>query len=410
LAQIDLQLKAPIEDHPYFRPFRRVAAPAGQPGGEKPEEDARRLVEKEVIPTLGRLRQYLVTEYLPRAREEAGVWGLKRGEEFYAWSARRSTTTDLEPREIHWIGMQEVGRIRTQMEALKNSVGFQGGLQDFFGYLRRDRRFYHETPEAILAEYREIVRRAEARLPRFFRKLPRSRLEVAAVPDYAAASNATAYYQRPAPDGSRPGYFYANTHDPSSRPRFEMEALALHEAVPGHHLQLGLQMEIEGLPLLRTQWLAFSAFIEGWAHYAERLGKEMGFYTDHYSEFGRLTYDMWRACRLVVDTGIHSLRWDRARAAAFLTENTALSRLNIESEVDRYLVWPGQALTYKIGELKIRELRERAENELGAAFDLPAFHDCILAEGSLPLDLLEAQAEAWIAERKKGRPRGAPKG
>jgi len=401
VAQLDLQLEAPLDTNPYFRPFR--PAPARQALAEtaKLEGEARRLVEKEVVPALGRFRDYLSQEYLPRARAEAGVWSLKRGEEFYAWSARRSTTTRLEPTEIHSLGMQEVARIRSQMEALRKSLGFQGGLQDFFGYLRRERRFYHETPEEILEEYRGIVRRAEAGLARFFRRLPRARLEVVAVPDYAAASNTTAYYQRPAPDGSRPGYFYANTHDPRSRPRFEMEALTLHEAVPGHHLQLALQMEIEGLPPLRTRWLAFSAFIEGWALYAERLGKEMGFYTDPYSEFGRLIYDMWRACRLVVDTGIHALRWDRARAAAFLTENTALSRLNIESEVDRYLVWPGQALTYKIGELKIRELRERAEKELGGAFDLPAFHDCLLGEGSLPLDLLEARVGAWIGELKK---------
>jgi uncharacterized protein (DUF885 family) len=400
LVQLDAQAAMAPRDHPFFWPFRNF--PAGVPPEVQDalREDAHRAIETEVIPALRRLRDFLKAEYLPRARPEAGIWSIPDGPALYAWLSRVLTTTDLAPEEIHRRGRAEVERIRAEMEKARAAAGFSGSLAAFFQHLRTDERFYYQRPDELLTGYRDIAKRADAELPRFFGKLPRIPYGVLPVPEYAAASGTAAYYLPPPADGSRAGYFYANTHDLRSRPRFEMEALSLHESVPGHHLQICLQLELADLPAFRTRWLSFTAFIEGWGLYAELLGKEMGFYTDPYSEFGRLTYEMWRACRLVVDTGIHHLKWTRDQAIEYLLDNSSLSRLNVESEVDRYIVWPGQALAYKIGEMKILELRRRAERELGESFDLREFHDRLLDEGSLPLDLLEEKVTAWIAERK----------
>jgi uncharacterized protein (DUF885 family) len=283
------------------------------------------------------------------------------------------------------------------MQALIERTGFDGGWPEFIDFLRSDPRFYPATPEALLQATALVLKRMDGELPKLFKTLPRLPYGIRAIPDYAAPGSTTAYYQPGAGDGSRAGMYYVNVHDLPSRPLYEIEALSLHEAVPGHHLQIALQQELGTLPNFR-RFGGFTAFVEGWALYAERLGLEVGFYTDPYSDFGRLSYEMWRACRLVVDTGIHALGWTRQQAIDYMAENTSSTLLNIANEVDRYIAWPGQAVAYKIGELKIRALRAQAEAALGAAFDLRAFHDVALGSGAVPLDVLEAIVGRWIAD------------
>jgi uncharacterized protein (DUF885 family) len=296
---------------------------------------------------------------------------------------------------VHATGLAEVQRIHAEMQALIDKVGFQGSFQDFIGFLRTDPRFYVDTPEALLKEVAFVLKKIDGELPRLFKTLPRMPYGIRPIPEFSAPGNTTAYYFPPSGDGSRAGIYYVNTYDLKSRPLYEIEALSLHEAVPGHHLQIALQQELEGLPNFR-RFGGFVAFVEGWALYAERLGLEVGFYQDPFSDFGRLTYEMWRACRLVVDTGMHALGWSRQQAIDFMTENTASTLLNIVNEVDRYISWPGQALAYKIGELKIRELRAQAEQALGQEFNLPQFHSLILSGGALPLDILEGRVYSWL--------------
>jgi uncharacterized protein (DUF885 family) len=306
------------------------------------------------------------------------------------------TTTDLTPKEIHEIGLREVERIRGEMEAVIEESGFEGTFQEFLEFLRTDERFFFDTAEELLTTYRDIAKRVDPKLVEQFGTLPRLPYGVTPVPDYAAESQTTAYYQPGSLEAGRPGYFNANTYDLKSRPSWEMEALTLHEAVPGHHLQISLAQELEDVPEFRKQ-MGTTAFVEGWALYAESLGEEMGFYQDPYSKFGQLTYEMWRAIRLVVDTGIHSLGWSRERAIEMFERNTGKARHDIEVEVDRYIVWPGQALAYKIGELKIKELRAFAEEELGERFDVRELHDRILENGAVPLDVLETHIRDWVA-------------
>jgi uncharacterized protein (DUF885 family) len=309
---------------------------------------------------------------------------------------RKYTTLDLTPQQVHDTGVQEVRHIRDEMEEVMRATGFQGDLRAFVDFLRSDDRFYVETPAALMKEVALILKRMDGELPRLFKELPRTPYGIREVPDFIAPVSTTAYYFLPAGDGTTAGFYYVNTYDLKSRPLYETEALSLHEAVPGHHLQLALQLEQAGVPDFR-RFGEVTAFIEGWALYAERLGLEVGFYQDPYRNFGRLTYEMWRAVRLVVDTGMHYLGWTRQQAIDFMAQNTALSLLNITNEVDRYISWPGQALAYKIGELKIRELRTRAEQQLGPRFDVREFHRVVLKSGGIPLDVLEAEVMSWIA-------------
>jgi uncharacterized protein (DUF885 family) len=340
-----------------------------------------------------------VEHYIPAARESIGMRALPDGEAWYSWSVRHYTTTRLTPDEIHAVGLSEVERIRAQMDGAIAASGFTGTFHDFARFLRTDPRFYFEKPGDLLAAYRDICKRADPELVRLFGRLPRLPYGVKPVPAYAEKSQTTAYYEPGSPAAGRPGYFFANTYDLPSRPIWEMEPLALHEAVPGHHLQIALQQELRDLPPFRRH-LYVDAFGEGWGLYSERLGLEAGFYQDPYSNFGRLTYEMWRACRLVVDTGLHAKGWSRDQALRYLAENTALSIHEVTTETDRYIAWPGQALAYKMGELKIRELRQRAESVLGPRFDVRAFHDAVLREGSVPLTVLEAQIDAFVAAEK----------
>lgn len=390
------------EDSLFFQPLRSF--PAAVPPSEQArlQNTAREAVQNSVIPAFRELRAFLIDEYLPACTESIAASQLPGGMALYESMVRYHTTTNLSPRQIHATGLAEVSRIRAEMEALQHQVGFSGSLPEFIQSLRADPRFYVDTPAQLLKEVALILKRIDGELPVLFGKLPRLSYGIREIPDYLAPNSTTAYYL-PAPgDGSKAGFYYVNTYDLKSRPLYEYEALSMHEAVPGHHLQIALQQELEGLPEFR-RFYSFTAYVEGWALYAERLGLEMGFYRDPYSDFGRLTYEMWRGCRLVVDTGMHAFGWTRQQAIDFMTENSALSLLNIANEVDRYIAWPGQALAYKIGELKICELRALAEHELGAGFDRRAFHDLLLAGGPVPLVVLEQQVAGWI-ERQKRQP------
>ena len=358
-------------------------------------------IETSVIPAYTRLLSFLRAEYLPGARESIAMSALPDGEAWYAYNVAQMTTTDLTPREIHELGLREVERIRGEMEDVIAETGFEGSFEEFIDFLRTDPQFYFTDPEALLKTYRDIAKRADAASVRVIGTLPRLPYGVVRVPEYAEKSQTTAYYQPGSVEAGRPGQFFANTYDLDSRPQWEMEALTLHEAVPGHHLQIALQQELEDMAWFRRHG-GYTAYIEGWGLYAESLGTEMGFYEDPYSKFGQLTYEMWRAVRLVVDTGMHSLGWSRQQAIDFFAANTGKAEHDIVVEIDRYIVWPGQALAYKIGELKIKELRARAEDRLGERFDVRAFHDVVLGSGALPLGILENQIDDWIAQQLEG--------
>jgi uncharacterized protein (DUF885 family) len=363
-----------------------------------------------IVVELAAMRDFVRDTYIPGARESIACIDMPQGRAWYAFRLREQTTTDLSPEAIHEIGLNEVRRIRAEMlEVIRRTDWFtadpsRSGLAEdalfeaFVKFLRTDPRFYHRSAADLLTGYRELAKRIDAHLPGLFGTLPRLPYGVREIPRFMAPSQTTAYYMPGSLPAGNPGWFYANTFALDQRPRYEMVPLTLHEAVPGHHLQIALSQELpDRHPLRRDQ--GFNAFVEGWALYAERLGIEMGLYQDPYDDFGRLLYEMWRSCRLVVDTGMHALGWSRDRAIDFMKANTALSELNIEREVDRYIGWPGQACGYKLGELCIRRLRAKAEQRLGAAFDLRAFHDAVLGEGALPLAVLEARMERWIAAR-----------
>lgn len=355
-----------------------------------------------------KLGQFIDKDYLPGCREKIAATAWPDGDAFYAFQLRTMTTTDLSAQQIHEIGLAEVKRIRGEMMGVirrtdylethpdAKSIDDEALFKRFIAYLRTDKRFYHESAEGLLQEYRDVCKRIDAELPRLFRVLPRQPYGVKPIPAFMAPHQTTAYYQRGDLRNGQPGYFYANTFALDQRPRYEMMALSLHEAVPGHHFQIAIAQELDDVPEFRKD-LWYTAFGEGWALYCERLGLEVGLYTSPYDDFGRLLYEMWRSCRLVVDTGMHALDWPRDKAVAFMLENTALSELNINVEVDRYIAWPGQATAYKIGELKIRELRARAEQKLGSNFDVREFHEVVLGGGCVPLNLLEKRVDLWVA-------------
>lgn len=339
---------------------------------------------------------YINHYYLPACRDTVGYLALPNGKERYANRARRYTTTTLTPEQIYEVGMEELKWIRASMEEIKDSVGFKGSLKDFIEHLKSDPQFHYSTSDSLVEGFKTILAEMDTKMHLLFGRLPKTPYSYREIEQYRAASAPDAYYYPPPEDGSRPGYFYINSYKPEQRPKYTMQALAFHEAVPGHHLQIALQQELTGLPKFRRNG-GYTAFVEGWGLYSERLPKEVGFYNDPYSEFGRLTFEAWRACRLVVDPGIHYMGWTREQAIEFMRENTGLSDHNIESEIDRYIAWPGQATAYKIGQMQILELREMAEQELGPRFDIRAFHDELLSDGALPLELLEAKMRRWVA-------------
>jgi prolyl oligopeptidase len=399
-AQIDKQVVADPEKSPFFAPLRSFPADVPTADRERLVREARAAIAEQVVPAYRRFRDFFVSEYLPACFSEVGAWQLPRGDEAYAYLVRLHSTTRMTPLEVHDVGLHEVARIRGEMLALMSQIGFKGTLPDFFAWLRSDSRFFYTDSASLFEAYAATAKRIDPRLVLLFKTLPRTPYGVEAIPANVAPDTTTAYYREPAADGSRAGTFFVNLYKPEARPKWEMMALTLHEAVPGHHLQIALASEQERLPNFRRHddWTAFT---EGWALYAESLGDEMGLYDDPYAKFGELTYEMWRAIRLVVDTGIHALHWDRNRAIEMFLSNTPKTSLDVENEVDRYIGWPGQAVAYKLGELEIRRLRDEARAKLGGRFDPKAFHDVVLRDGAMPLDLLAQHIENWIAE--KGR-------
>jgi uncharacterized protein (DUF885 family) len=393
---VDDPLKSPM-----LKAFQKFPDTVSTADRERLTRDAAAAFRDRVAPAFRKLHGYLVNTYIPAARESIAMGDLPNGKAWYAYQARVSTTTNLTPEQIHQIGLAEVKRIRKEMDELIASTGFQGSFEDFCKLLRTDPRFFYDKPEDLLMGYRDIAKRIDPELIKLFGKLPRLPYGVIPVPSYSEKSQTTAYYEDGSLAAGRPGEFNANTYDLKSRPKWEMEALTAHEAVPGHHLQISLAQELEGVPEWRKHD-GYTAFVEGWGLYAESLGSEIGLYKDPYSHFGQLTYQAWRAIRLVVDTGMHTFGWTRQQAIDYFKANSAKAEHDIEVEVDRYIVWPGQALAYKIGELKIKEMRAYAQRELGPRFDVRAFHDHVLGNGAVPLDLLEKNVRAWVAEVKSG--------
>ncbi len=358
-------------------------------------DQIRDAIKTSVVPAYRKFADFLTQEYLPACRGPIGATAMPAGREFYRDRIRRFTTIDISPEELHETGLKENARIRAEMNAIREAVNFEGDLPAFLAHLRTDPKFYAETPQQLMKEVALILKKADGRLPELFGRLPRIPYGLREIPAYVAPQTTSAYYWPPPTDGSRGGFYYINTYNLSSRPLYQLESLSMHEAVPGHHLQLALQAELTELhPISRESNI--TAFIEGWALYSERLGKEIGFYNDPYQDFGRLSMEAWRASRLVVDTGIHWMGWTREQAIDYMRENTALSEHNVIAEIDRYIGWPGQALAYKTGELAISRIRKNAEQRLGDTFDIRAFHDRVLETGSIPLPLLEKRVNEWI--------------
>ena len=397
--QIRNQLVDEPDQSPLLTSFKEFPANVDSLQQATLKKQAEAAYSEKVAPAFERLLVFMENEYLPAARESIAMRDLPNGEAWYAYNVKQRTTTDLTPEQIHQIGLAEVKRIRGEMEVVIASSGFEGSFEEFLVFLRTDPQFYHETKEGLLSEYRDIAKRADPELMKLFGKLPRTPYGVIPVPSYAEKSQTTAYYQPGSVEAGRPGNFFANTYALDTRPRWEMEALTLHEAVPGHHLQIALQQELEDVPWFRRVG-GYTAFIEGWGLYSESLGVEMGFYQDPYSKFGQLTYEMWRAIRLVVDTGMHHLGWSRQQAIDYFMQNAGKQEHDVIVEIDRYIVWPGQALAYKIGELKIKELRAYATDELGEVFDIREFHDEVLGRGALPLSVLDANIKNWVKTKK----------
>lgn len=357
------------------------------------------LVQEQVIPAYQAFYDFFINEYQPAARQTIAASELPDGRAYYENRVRHFTTLGMTADEVHQLGLEEVARIRAEMEQVILELGFEGSFAEFLDFLRTDPRFYAQTPDELLRYAAFLSKQADAMLPRFFKTLPRTPYGIKEVPAEIAPKYTTGRYSGSSND-DQPGYYWVNTYALDKRPLYEMEALTLHEAVPGHHLQIALSQEQDVHLLRRNHYI--SAFGEGWGLYAEKLGLEGGFYQDPYSNFGRLTYEMWRACRLVVDTGMHAKGWSRDQALAFLADNTALSLHNVQTEIDRYISWPGQAVSYKVGELTLWRLRNKAEAELGDQFDVRAFHDQVLGGGSMPLAELERQLDAWIATQRQG--------
>jgi prolyl oligopeptidase len=397
LPQMEKIMNAEIENSEFYS----VLGKENQLTPEEKEQvsnELKEIISDNIYPAYRKLYDFVKNEYLPNCRKEAGIWSLPDGKERYENSVKDFTTLTLTADEIHNIGLQEVSRILAIMEEIKDSLGFEGTIDEFNTFLKTDPQFYYTDKEDLMNGFREILARVDTTLPRFFGKLPEVGYDLKEMEEFRAASAPAAYYYSAPEDRSRPGYFYVNTYNLSARPKYTMTALAMHEAVPGHHLQISLAQEQKNLPKFRRD-LGITAFLEGWALYSESLGYESGMYEDLYQLYGALTFEMWRACRLVVDTGIHDKKWTREEAYNYMRKYTPNSDQDIQSEIDRYISWPGQALAYKTGELKIKELRKKSENTLGDQFDIKAFHDTILKNGAVPLPLLEKIVDEWIAEQ-----------
>jgi uncharacterized protein (DUF885 family) len=410
MQRVPAQIASQIVDEPsasrFYLPLRNMPEQIDAATAQRLRDDAASAIAEVVVPAYRRFHAFFVDDYLPNTREDIAARALPDGEALYRHLARRFTTTALTPEQIHAIGLQEVARIRADMDRVIAGLGFEGSFEAFLEFLRTDPRFYHDSPEALFEAYLAISKRIDPELVRVFHvaSIPRMPYGLRPIPDNVAPDTTTAYYSRPADDGSRAGYYYVNLYRPEVRPKYEMMVLSIHEAVPGHHFQIARTQELTDLPRFRRS-ASITAYVEGWALYSERLGHEMGLYDDPFDHFGQLTYDMWRAVRLVVDTGIHHKGWSRQQAIDYFRANAAKTEADIVNEIDRYIAWPGQALAYKIGQMKISELRERAEQTLGERFDLRDFHEVVLNQGALPLEVLEQRVDGWLAaQRTQARP------
>lgn len=386
---------------PFYSPFLRMPDSIPVAERESLQSQGRLAIEQVVLPAYRRFEKFFRTQYLPRSRTAPGLWDTPEGDAFYRERASFFTTTSLSPEAIHDLGLREVERLRSQIEGIMRRTGFDGSFRQFTEFLRTDRQFYYASPDELFRAYALTAKRIEPELLKLFRTLPRTPLGVRAVPENSAPNAATAYYMAPAADGSRAGYFYVNLYRHETRPKYEVEVLTAHEAVPGHHLQIALGKELSDLPAFRRD-ARNVAYSEGWALYSEGLGEQLGLYTDPYAKYGELSYDLWRAVRLVVDTGIHCKHWDRRQAVEYFRANSSKSDDEIETEVARYIDWPGQALAYKVGQLRILDLRQRAEGALGPRFDIREFHDVVLRNGAVPFDVLDRLVGRWIETTRAG--------
>jgi uncharacterized protein (DUF885 family) len=388
------------EKSPFAIPLTKFPDSISEEDRDRIKKSVLDSIESDVLPAYQRFAKFVREDYAPHGRTEVGVWSLPQGKERYAFQVKTQTTTDLTPDQIHEIGLKEVKRIEGEMLEIAKKMGYSD-LASFNKAIEANPDLKAKSGDYILAQYRKFIDQMYARLPDLFGRLPKAKLEVVPMPDFRAKEAAGAEYETGSPDGARPGRVYVNTYDATSRKTLSNESTAYHEGVPGHHMQLSIQQELPELPPFRQQG-GYTAFVEGWALYSERLGKEVGFYQDPYSDYGRLNDEMLRAIRLVVDTGLHAKHWTRDQVVQFFRDHSAIDEVEIQAETDRYIVWPGQALSYKLGQLKILELRDRAKKELGPEFDIRAFHDEVLGAGALPLQELESRIDSWIAKQKKG--------
>ena len=399
-AQIDKQIVSDPTQSGFYTPFQRFPKDMSPADQQRLQREARQAVEQQVVPAFTRFKQFFVGEYLPACYDQVGAWQLPQGGPLYAYLIRHYTTTNMTVEDVHQTVLKEVARINREMDRVMLQAGFKGSRDEFFKFLRSDPRFFYKTPDELFQAYKALAKTIDPNLVKVFRTLPREPYGVEAIPAAFAPDTTAAYYRDGAADGSRAGTYFVNLYKPDARPKWEMMALSLHESVPGHHLQIARAHELGEMPSFR-RYGEYTVYVEGWGLYAESLGDDMGLYDDPYSKFGQLSYEMWRAVRLVVDTGIHVKHWTRDQAIRYFMENCPKHELDITNEIDRYIAWPGQALAYKIGELKIKELRARAREKLGARFDLKEFHDVVLGSGPVPLDILERNIDDWVATKAR---------
>jgi uncharacterized protein (DUF885 family) len=399
LAQTQTLAQQKPEASPFALPLKKFPKTVSAEEQRRISGEVLEAISTQVLPAYQRFAKFLQVEYVPKGRKDPGVWAMPDGDAYYAFRIRQSTTLNKTAAEIHQIGLDEVKRDETEMLAIVHKLGF-ADLKSFSVALKTNPKEHPVSKDALLDDYRGYLAQMQPKLPELFGRLPKARLEVVPMPEFVEKDQAAAYYDQGSPDGKRPGRVDVNTYNFADRSLAPVEAVSYHEGIPGHHLQISIAQELTGLPEFRKQTY-YTAYTEGWALYSERLGKEIGFYQDPYSDYGRLEADIWRAIRLVVDTGVHSQHWTRQQMVDYFHDHTAMDDTNIQAEVDRYIAWPGQALGYKMGQLKLLELRDRAKTALGSRFDIKAFHDEVLDSGALPMDVLEHRVDAWIAAQKK---------